>query len=417
MKNTVVSTIIAKSIKLTIFLLFVFFANVTSISQEVSFLFMGDIMGHGPQIRAAFQDSSKTYNYNEVFSPLKELASSVDFAIANLEVTLAGPPFEGYPKFSSPDELAVACKNNGIDALVTANNHSCDRGDEGLIRTINVLDSLSIKHTGTFSDYNYRDSLNLLVFSKDDINIGLLNYTYGTNNMPFNHPTYVNLIDSSLIRSDVEKAKSKDIDKLIVFVHWGFEYNDFPSTYQKKYNEFFKSLAVDVVVGSHPHVIQPIMYQKGNRKSKEFLSVYSLGNLVSNQRDRKKDGGVMLRLSFKKEFEKIKISQKNYILTWVYKYQKNSKNHYEILPCTHEKYDSSYFDNPAHFSSMQTFINDSRTHLKNNSINIEEGKPYPDPYLNRIPPQRIKLKASKDKVKALKLKNRKSIFQRRKRVK
>ena len=135
MKNTVVSTIIAKSIKLTIFLLFVFFANVISISQEVSFLFMGDIMGHGPQIRAAYQDSSKTYNYNEVFSPLKEIASSVDFAIANLEVTLAGPPFEGYPKFSSPDELAVACKNNGIDALVTANNHSCDRGDEGLIRT------------------------------------------------------------------------------------------------------------------------------------------------------------------------------------------------------------------------------------------------------------------------------------------
>ena len=110
-------------------------------------------MGHGPQIKAAWDDSLKSYNYDEVFQPVEQLISSVDFAIANLEVTLAGPPYKGYPQFSSPDDLAVACKNSGIDVLVTANNHSCDRGSNGIIRTVNVLDSLGIHHTGTFKIY------------------------------------------------------------------------------------------------------------------------------------------------------------------------------------------------------------------------------------------------------------------------
>tara|TARA_Y100000589_G_scaffold102876_2_gene97155 strand:- start:2442 stop:3575 length:1134 start_codon:yes stop_codon:yes gene_type:complete len=376
---------------------------------------MGDIMGHGPQIRSAYIDSTKEYNYDEVFSPLKELISSVDFAVANLEVTLAGEPYDGYPKFSSPDKLAVACKENGIDVLVTANNHSCDRGNNGVIRTVTSLDSLEILHTGTFANEIDRDSLNLLILSKNGINVGLLNYTYGTNGMPFSSPAYVNLIDSSLIKSDVEKAKAKNIDKLILFIHWGYEYNDLPNTYQKNYNEFFKSLGVDVVVGSHPHVIQPMEYHKDTLTNKEFLTVYSLGNFVSNQRERRKDGGVMLRMSFKKTNEQIRIRQKNYILTWVHKYKIANKNHYQILPCAKKMYDSTYFKNSSHFSSMTTFLEDSRKHLDSNNIAVEEGTPYPKFYLNTIPPERIELRASKNKVRALKLKNRRKMFFRKKR--
>ena len=154
-------------------------------SQEVSFLFMGDIMGHGPQIRSAYQNSEKKYNYDKVFEPLEDIISSVDFAVANLEVTLAGPPYMGYPQFSSPDELAEACKNNGVDVLVTANNHSCDRKNSGVIRTVEVLDSFKILHTGTFKDEKKRDQGNLLILSKKGIKVGLLNYTYGTNGIPF----------------------------------------------------------------------------------------------------------------------------------------------------------------------------------------------------------------------------------------
>ena len=280
-------------------------------AQELSFLFMGDIMGHGPQIKSAWQENKKQYEYSEVFNPLEDIISSVDFAIGNLEVTLAGKPFKGYPQFSSPDELAVACKNSGIDVLVTANNHSCDRKNKGVIRTLDVLDSLNILHTGTFKDVKNREKDNLLVLSKDGIRIGLLNYTYGTNGLPFSDPVYVNLVDSALIKKDVTNAKNKDLDKLIVFVHWGYEYRDFPNSYQKKYNRYFQDLGVDIVIGSHPHVIQPMEYSKKNNQ--EFLTVFSLGNFVSNQRAERKDGGAMLRLSFKKTDNNLLISRKEYI--------------------------------------------------------------------------------------------------------
>ena len=343
-------------------------------SQEVSFLFMGDIMGHGPQIKSAWQENKKQYEYSEVFNPLEDIISSVDFAIGNLEVTLAGKPFKGYPQFSSPDELAVACKNSGMDVLVTANNHSCDRKNKGIVRTLDVLDSLKILHTGTFKDVKNRDKNNLLVLSKEGIKVGLLNYTYGTNGLPFSDPVYVNLVDSVLIKKDVINAKNKDLDKLIIFVHWGYEYKDFPNSYQKKYNRFFQDLGVDVVIGSHPHVIQPMVYSKENNH--EFLTVFSLGNFVSNQRAERKDGGAMFRLSFQKTDNNIQISRKEYIPVWVHKYMEKEKYHFQILPCARPIYNEKYFSNKEDFQKMKTFLDNTRAHLNTNNLAIKEGVPY-----------------------------------------
>lgn len=386
-------------------------------SQEVSFLFMGDIMGHGPQIRSAWQDSSNNYNYDEVFHPLKDLISSVDFAVANLEVTLAGAPYDGYPQFSSPDNLAISCKENGIDVLVTANNHSCDRGTIGVIRTVKVLDSLSILHTGTFSNDQKRDSLNLLILEKEGIKVGLLNYTYGTNGMPFSSPSYVNLLDSVLIEKDILMAKEKEIDKLILFIHWGYEYKDFPNTYQKNFNQFFKNLGVDVVIGSHPHVLQPMIYNLDSTNKKEFLTVYSLGNFVSNQRERRKDGGSMFRLSFKKTNNIIKIEDKEYLLTWVNKYMLKNKYHYQILPCDQEKYDSSFFSSQLSYDKMTTFINDSRAHLNKNNIEINEGQYLPKIKITPLKPEIINIDIKKRKIKKLEKKKRRwRLFKRKKPV-
>ena len=343
-------------------------------SQEISFLFMGDIMGHGPQIKSAWQENKKQYEYSEVFNPLEDIISSVDFAIGNLEVTLAGKPFKGYPQFSSPDELAVACKNSGMDVLVTANNHSCDRKNKGIVRTLDVLDSLKILHTGTFKDVKNREKNNLLVLSKEGIKVGLLNYTYGTNGLPFSAPVYVNLVDSVLIKKDVINAKNKDLDKLIVFVHWGYEYKDFPNSYQKKYNRFFQDLGVDVVIGSHPHVIQPMVYSKENNH--EFLTVFSLGNFVSNQRAERKDGGAMFRLSFQKTDNNIQISRKEYIPVWVHKYMEKEKYHFQILPCARPIYNEKYFSNKEDFQKMKTFLDNTRAHLNTNNLAIKEGVPY-----------------------------------------
>ena len=354
--------------------LFCFLWSSSINSQEISLLFMGDIMGHGPQIKSAWQENKKQYEYSEVFNPLEDIISSVDFAIGNLEVTLAGKPFKGYPQFSSPDELAVACKNSGMDVLVTANNHSCDRKNKGIVRTLDVLDSLKILHTGTFKDVNKRERNNLLVLSKEGIKVGLLNYTYGTNGLPFSDPVYVNLVDSVLIKKDVINAKNKDLDKLIVFVHWGYEYKDFPNSYQKKYNLFFQGLGVDVVIGSHPHVIQPMVYSKENNH--EFLTVFSLGNFVSNQRADRKDGGAMFRLSFQKTDNNIQISRKEYIPVWVHKYMEKEKYHFQILPCAKPIYNEKYFSNKEDFQKMKTFLDNTRAHLNTNNLAIKEGAPY-----------------------------------------
>ena len=120
-------------------------------SSRLKLMFIGDIMQHDRQIESAYINNS-TYDYTPNFIFVKPIIESADFVIANLELTLAGPPYKGYPRFSAPDELAAAISHAGIDFLVTANNHSLDRYKDGLERTIDALDSLGILHTGTFKD-------------------------------------------------------------------------------------------------------------------------------------------------------------------------------------------------------------------------------------------------------------------------
>ncbi len=340
--------------------------------DSLSLIFMGDIMGHDGQIKSAYNRKTNTYNYNPVFEEVKDLISSSDFAIANLEVTLAGPPFKGYPKFSSPKELAVACENNGIDVLVTSNNHTCDRGKKGILRTLNVLDSLDIKHTGSFRDSSEFKNNNLLILEKNNIKVGLLNYTYGTNGMPIPFPTVVNQIDTTSILKDIQKSKKKNLDKLIVMIHWGPEYKSHPSKQQKKIASFLFNKGVDIIIGAHPHVLQKMEYFEDCGEENGQLIAYSLGNYVSNQRARRKDGGAMIEILLTKKQEKTKISESGYHLTWVHKPVIDGKETFKILPCKeYEKNNFKGLDQKSK-NAMKLFISDSRKLFKNENKNITE---------------------------------------------
>ncbi len=344
-------------------------------NEQLSLLFIGDIMGHGPQIKAALNDSSKTYSYQDMFKHIKEEVSDADFTIANLEVTLAGKPYQGYPQFSSPDALALACKTNGIDAFVMANNHSCDRGGDGIKRSIDVVEKLNLLHTGTFKNNKDRDSLNLLILTKNNIKVGILNYTYGTNGLPFPNPTYVNLIDTALMAKDILAAQETDIDKLIVFTHWGKEYKEQPDNFQLNTARFLFSKKVDVVIGSHPHVLQKMIYvpkQESQDKINESFIVYSLGNYVSNQRDRRKDGGCMVKITLEKNNEIVSIKECGYYLTWVYKKFIGGKINYHVLPCSRFENDSTFFNKKEDFSKMKLFIDDSRKLFKEHNLSVNE---------------------------------------------
>lgn len=356
-------------------------------TTRISLLFLGDLMQHDSQIKSAYDLSVKQYDYSSCFELVKPYISSADLAIGNLEVTLAGPPYKGYPQFSAPDELARTLKDVGMDVLVTANNHCLDRGRKGLERTIMMLDSLDIIHTGTFRDTVERMNDYPMLFEKNGFRFALLNYTYGTNGIPVTKPNVVNTIDTAVIRKDLIKANLTSPDAIIVFMHWGEEYQSLPSKGQKALTEFCFRLGAKLVIGAHPHVLQPMEW----RKESDQLIVYSLGNFVSGQRDRYKDGGAMLRVDLTKTVQDsvstTRIDSAGYILEWVYR-TADAKRDYYILPAPSFEQDTTAFiQDEASRLAFKTFIDDSRKLFKRNNVNLEEIKHQPSRQVEAIKPE------------------------------
>lgn len=352
------------------FFIFIFLITNVLLGQnsEVKLLFTGDIMGHGPQIQAAYDDKTKSYNYENCFIYMKDILSEPDFSIGNLEVTLGTKPYTGYPMFSSPPELATATKKAGIDVLATANNHSCDRKEKGIVRTINLLDSLNINHFGTYKNGQDKNQKGLMLLEKNNIKIGLLNYTYGTNGIAINDSSMVSFLDKKTIQNDIAQAKKHHADVLIAYVHWGLEYKDLPVQEQKDWFAFFKENGVNIVIGSHPHVVEPMEWNKEDKT----LVVYSLGNFISNQRFFRSDGGAVFELTLKKNAQQVEISNAEYILTWVYKREHQGQTDYLVLPVSEFEYKRYFFNSSADYQQMIKYAHHARTLLKKNNKNINE---------------------------------------------
>lgn len=340
--------------------------------QDMTLLFIGDIMGHDTQINSAYNRDSDTYDYNDVFSYISPVISEADITIANLEVTLAGPPYKGYPQFSSPSALAQACKNAGIDCLVTANNHSADRGNKGIVQTIGNLDSIGLPHTGTFTGQEDKKKNHPLTLSSKGISLALLNYTYGTNGIAVNPPAIVNMLNRESIAEDIASADAAGHDLVVLFLHWGTEYDTIPSAEQVEMAEYFFSAGADLIIGSHPHVLQKMMWYRDGSDSSGGAVVYSLGNFVSNQRKPKTDGGSMVKISLRKENGKIKITEGGFYLTWVYTPVLGSKLNFFILPCSVFENRPSFFEKESDFLQMKRFIDESRLLLTNQNVNFKE---------------------------------------------
>lgn len=353
-------------------------AAVAQDTTRLSLLFLGDVMQHDSQIADAYDPVAKKYNYDPCFQFIKPYTQAADLAIGNLEVTLAGPPYKGYPQFSAPDELLVGLKKIGMDVLVTANNHCVDRGKKGLERTIEMLDSLEVLHTGTFVDEVARLNEHPLLIEKNGFNLALLNYTYGTNGMPVTKPNIVNMIDTASIRIDLQKAKSFRPDMTIVFIHWGAEYQSLPSKWQKDIAAFCFKHGAEVIIGAHPHVLQPAEW----RKDKNQFIVYSLGNFVSGQRKRYTDGGGMVslaleKISFTPDSSVTVIDTANYILEWVYRTTDAEKNYYVLPVPAFEKDTTGFIKDAASREAFKTFVNDSRALLKKHNVDVEESLAIP----------------------------------------
>ena len=255
---------------------------------RVRLLFGGDVMQHLPQVTAARRETG--FDYREGFAHLHRRFRAADLVIVNLETTLTRTDrYTGYPCFRSPAALADALRDAGVDVAVLANNHCCDGGAEGIRTTIRELDRCGIRHTGVFADSaDYRRNHPLLL-EHDGVRIALLNYTYGTNGLPVPVGTLVNRIDTVQMAADLAAARPA-VDFVVAFMHWGNEYERREHPQQRRLAAFLRRHGADVIVGSHPHVVQP--WQADSTQ----VVLYSLGNLVSNQRRRYTDGGLVAQV-------------------------------------------------------------------------------------------------------------------------
>ena len=295
--------------------------------HTLNLLIAGDLMQHGPQIKAALQPDG-SYNYEECFAKVKPEIEWADVAIGNFEVTLGGKPYSGYPQFRAPDEYLGAIIDAGFDVLLTANNHCLDSRRKGLERTIMMMDSLHVPHLGTYVNRQERDSLYPFLIEKNGLRIVLLNFTYGTNGIAIEKPNVVNLMDTTEIAHDILKAKALEPDVIIAIPHWGIEYQTLPSSEQKKIANWLLRKGVDHVIGGHPHVAQPLELRNEGRN----LVAWSLGNVISNQSKPNTYGGYMVRLELTKRDTVTTLSDCSYMLYWVSRPQDNPQQHqYRIL--------------------------------------------------------------------------------------
>jgi poly-gamma-glutamate synthesis protein (capsule biosynthesis protein) len=330
-------------------------------------------MQHESQLKSARINDS-AYNYNSCYTYIAPIFSQADIVVANLEVPLGSAPYSGYPAFCAPESYASALKNAGVHYMITANNHSCDRGKNGIEGTITKLDSMSIAHTGMFKSSEERKNRYPLLVEKNGFKIALLNYTYGTNGVAIPQPYVVNIIDTAQIRSDVETAKNMQPDAIFACMHWGAEYELKPNKEQVRLNNFLNKIGVNFIIGSHPHVVQPMIFQpKTASAPNDKLTIYSLGNFLSNQRKPNTDGGAMVRLVLSKVDGVINVDSVNYALNWVYTPTENGRKKFYILPVSQFENSTAFFaKDTSALRSIQVFAKTTRTFLNKENKRVSE---------------------------------------------
>lgn len=233
---------------------------------------VGDIMSHG-KVRL----SAEQHGYGTFFKHIADEIEGADLAIGNMEFPLAGQPYSGYPSFSGPSSFAAYLSDAGFDVLLTANNHVLDKGDDGLRRTIRRLEEMDIPYTGIAASAASDSLVNPLMVHVGGVSLALVNCTYGTERGAQNIWPKVYYINRKDLLPVMHRARKADL--VLVFPHWGIEYDHFHSAAQEDFARWLIANGADAIIGGHPHVIQDVQTIDG------VPVVYSLGNALSNQND------------------------------------------------------------------------------------------------------------------------------------
>lgn len=276
---------------------------------KVSLIAVGDNLIHNTLIDSGKKEDG-TYNYESLYKNFEKYISTPDIAIINQETMLGGSDFDysGYPLFNSPWEVGEAAINAGFDIFTCATNHSMDIGSKGIEQELKFFEKHpEVVHVGTNAseeDYN-----KVVYYEKNSIKFAILNYTYGTNgiSLPDDKQWIVNMMDKEKIKKDVEEAK-QNADVIIALPHWGTENSMTVSDYQKEYAQYFCSLGVDIIIGTHPHVLEPVEWITDEKSGNKTLVYYSIGNFISHQTNPNQLLGGMAEITVERKDGNIQIT-------------------------------------------------------------------------------------------------------------
>lgn len=296
----------------------------------VTLLFAGDVMGHQPQFEVAYDRTTGQYDYSDCFRYVEPYIADVDFACANLEVTLGGAPYSGYPCFSSPDALLFEVQNIGFDLLFTANNHVLDRGKPGVERTIMMLDSVGMPHAGSYVDSVSCDTSYPIIMDVRGLKVGFINATYGTNGIREKAPNVVNRLDTVQMARDLERLDEMGADLKVAVLHWGNEYELKGNKSQLRCAQSLANHGADLIIGGHPHVVQnaDTIF---NASGEPVVLYYSMGNFISNQKRLETKGGIMVKVTVNRFTGHVVATE--YIPYFVYVGAIHGKYQYYVVPC------------------------------------------------------------------------------------
>ena len=316
--------------------------NITDVSSSIepitfTFTALGDTLCHNTQYWDAYNKQTGIYDFSYVYDDIRSYTEASDITISSLETTFAGEDrgYSNYPTFNTPDSLATALKGIGIDIISTAGNHALDYGYSGLCRSIDVLNNAGLSHLGTYKSAEEQEQI--LIKDVKGVKIAFINYTYGTNGIPVpsGKEFCVNLIDKDFIKKQINQAKEQNVDMIVACMHWGTEYRTTANSEQKDLANFLFENGVDVILGNHPHVLEPmekktITLQDGT--TKEVFVVYALGNFTADQRDEITRDSAILNLTITKNSDsKISIDKVNYVPIYMYKNTNVSTHKFKIL--------------------------------------------------------------------------------------
>jgi len=257
------------------------------VDPHISLIMVGDMLMHLNVTKSGFIDAEGNQkNYDHIFANVKSDVQAADISIVNQEIMMGGADmgYSGYPMFNTADELAAGIHDAGFNTVLHATNHTMDKWKQGLLHTMEVWKQYpDIKVLGINETAEQQDEI--YVYEKDGMKIALLNYTYGLNGMPLPEgmPYAVNLMDEGLMDRNIKKAHEV-ADFVVVLIHWGNEYQTYASDNQKMWCKFFLDRDVDLIIGAHPHVIQPIEWYENESTGHKMLVYYSLGNFITGTR-------------------------------------------------------------------------------------------------------------------------------------